>query len=50
MIKEYIPDPVHYPKKMTISQMAQMDADLDDREMLFEECLSDEVKWQIISD
>ena len=48
MIIEYEPNPDYYDEGTTIEQMAQIDATLDDRELLFDNCVSDEVKWEII--
>lgn len=50
MIKEYEPDPEWCEPGMTIEQMAEQDANAEDLEILFEQCQSDEVKWEIIKD
>jgi hypothetical protein len=48
-VVEYELRPDHYPEGYTFEQMAEMDANHDDREALFEECVSDDVKWEIIN-
>lgn len=52
MVREYYVDDVedlkHYPGCSTIEEMAQVDADADDRELTFEDCNIDEVKWEVI--
>ena len=48
MVKEYVPDPEIYPEGMTIEEMAEHDAQTEDLELLFEECDSDKVTWEII--
>lgn len=50
MVKEYTPDPEYYPKDMTIEEMAQNDTNADDRELLFEDCKSDVVRWEVVED
>jgi hypothetical protein len=50
MIVEYEPDLNNYIGCKTIEEMAQLDASIDDRELLFEDCVSDEVKWEIIDE
>jgi len=46
-IVEYTPDPVFYPEGSTIEQMAEIDIQSDDREMLFEDSISDKIKYEI---
>ena len=48
MVVEYEPNPDDYPYGYTIEQMAEKDADHDDREMMFDECVSDEVIWEVV--
>jgi hypothetical protein len=47
-IVEYEPIAEYYPDCNTIEDMAVFDSNMDDREALFSECLSDNVKWEII--
>lgn len=51
MIVEYEPDPAAYDDDTTtIEQMAEFDANADDRELIFDDCVSDIVKWEIIEE
>lgn len=45
---EYTPNPASYPEGMTIEQMAEFDAKQEDREIIFDECITDEVKYEIL--
>lgn len=47
-IFEYEPEAKYYEEGFTIEQMAEFDANADDRDLLFSQCDSDEVKWEII--
>ncbi|KAA9007276.1 hypothetical protein F4V43_01970 [Paenibacillus spiritus] len=49
-IIEYELIPEHYPEGYTFEQMAEEDANHDDRESLFSDCVSDEVVWEIIKE
>jgi len=50
-IIEFIPNPEHYPDEYTIEQMAELECDQDDRELLFSgDHLSDEVKYEIVEE
>ena len=49
-IVEYLPEPSFYPKGLTIEQMAELDIQADDREMLFDSNVSDEIKYEIFDD
>jgi hypothetical protein len=44
------PDAECYPEGYTIEDMAKMDVNIDDRELLFDDCDKDEIKWEIIED
>lgn len=48
MIMEYEPDPNYYPENATIEQIAEIDMNSDDRELLFDNCILDEIKYKII--
>jgi|GEM_PF-3019308 len=49
MVIEYELVPEYYPDGYTLEEMAQMDAETDDREMLFDrDLLSDNISWEII--
>lgn len=50
MVIEYTPDPNYYPEGATIEEMAEIDARTDDLDLLFEDCISDEVKYEIIDE
>jgi hypothetical protein len=52
MVVEYTPDPEWYPEGFTIEQMAELDANADDRELTFsgDHLIKDEVRWEIIED
>lgn len=50
MVIEYKPVKEHYPGCETIEDMAVLDANADDRDLLFDCCVKDEVKWVIIND
>jgi len=52
-IIEYVPVPDYYPIGSTIEQMAEIDVNQEDRELLFSEtsdviCKSDEVTYEIL--
>lgn len=49
-IKTYEPDIECYPEGFTIEDMAKMDANSDDKELLFDDCDKDEIIWEIIED
>lgn len=49
-VVEYTLIPENYPEGYTIEQMAEVDANHDDREAMFGECKSDDVKWEIIEE
>ena len=44
---EYIPVPEYYPEGFTIEQMAELDANTDDREMLFDRECKDDIRIEI---
>lgn len=49
MIAEYELDESVYPEEITTpEEMAQFDADADDRELLFDSIIEDSVKWELI--
>ncbi len=49
MVIEYEPVAEHYIEGLTIEQMAEVDANTDDIDLLFDQELSkDEVTWEII--
>jgi hypothetical protein len=50
MVVEYEPIEDYYPDGSTIKQMADMDANTDDREALFDNCVSDEVQWEVFEE
>ena len=52
MVVEYVPNPEWYPEGFTIEQMAELDANVDDRELMFsgDDLIKDEVKWEIVED
>ncbi|WP_442637935.1 hypothetical protein [Rossellomorea marisflavi] len=51
MVMEYTPDPKNYPEGFTLEQMAQLDTEADDLELLFEsELKSDSVAFEIIEE
>lgn len=46
---EIEPNPEWYPEGYTIEQIAEIEANLDDREMQFsEDVIFDDVKWEIV--
>ena len=48
-IIEIDPDPEWYPEGYTIEQMAELEADAEDREGQFSDnVIMDEVKWEIV--
>lgn len=49
MIVEYEPLVELYPEGSTIEEIAQIDADADDRELLFDgdDLVKDEIRWEI---
>ncbi|MBX4152397.1 hypothetical protein [Paenibacillus lautus] len=49
-IVEYELIPKYYPEGHTYQQMAELDATHGDIEALFSDCVSDEVKWEIIEE
>lgn len=49
-IVEYEPEVEYYPNGSTFEDMARIDANADDREALFIDCVSDEITWEIIED
>ena len=50
-IIEYVPEPANYPDGSTIEQMAQIDANQEDKETLFDsDCISDNVAYEIIEE
>lgn len=51
IVIEYEPDIDCYDDNMTIEEMAQLDADADDRELTFDRDLtSDNVVWEVLDD
>lgn len=51
IVIEYEPDIDCYDDNMTIEEMAQLDADADDRELTFDRNLtSDNVVWEVLDD
>ena len=49
-VVEYIPVPDWYPEGLTIEQMAEFDMQANDREMLFDSNVSDEIVYEIFDD
>lgn len=49
-IVEYELNPEYYPDNITYEQMAAIDVEAGDRELLFDDAISDEVAWEIIED
>ena len=50
-IIEFVPEPENYPDGSTIEQMAEIDANQEDREALFDtDCISDNVIYEIIEE
>ncbi len=51
-IKEYIPNPDYYPKGLGIEEMAQLDVDTGDVNILFEddENIVERITWEIIDE
>jgi hypothetical protein len=50
MVVEFEPDPHYYPEGATIEQIAEIEAKTQDRELLFDDCVKDEVRWEIFED
>ena len=48
IVKEYEPNPDYYPEGLSIEQMAELDANNDDVELMFDEVDEDEISWEII--
>lgn len=48
MIIEYVPDPTFYPEGMSIEEIAQLDANTEEKDLLFEGAITNEVEWEII--
>ena len=49
-IVEYVPEPSYYPEGSTIKQMAEIDMQQDDRELTFDNNISDEIRYEIIDE
>jgi len=49
-IVEYVPDPNYYPEGYTIEQMAEIDMQADDRELMFENPISDKIRYEIVDE
>lgn len=47
---EYEPNPEFYKEGMTIEEMAQHDANFDDPELMFDNCLEDTIQYEIIDE
>lgn len=50
MVVEYEPDLEVYPNDWTIEEMAQCDANADDRELTFDVVQLDNVAWEVVED
>jgi len=50
MVVEYVPVSEGYPEGITLEEMAEIDANQDDIELAFDDCVSDEIKWEIVDD
>ena len=50
MVREYEPQKECYPKGCSIEDMAKIDAETDEVELMFEFVDSDEVTYEIIED
>ena len=51
MVVEYELLPEYYPEGSTFEEMAQFDAETDDRESLFDfNLVSDEIRWELIDE
>jgi hypothetical protein len=50
MVIEYEPEAKFYPEGSTIEQMAEIDMQTEDKELLFGDCVSDTITYEIIGD